>query len=234
MKKLVFILLVNLLLTGFTAKAVKLDGAYYEGIGKVNGKPLDLWVTIEFDDEDAEVNLGKVSSFSGAYTQTGSGSNATVTIKVPGGNTGTLKTSDGGESFSGTMKTHAGNVELWILKVASRHKKVEMGAEELRETVSSPEGYTSFAKLITSSGTACATSDFEFKPDGRFTLTCDTPSLQNIFSNFKGTYSIEGSELKLTTDNGQTLKGTIYDQGNYISVPIGSKSGMDMTIIMIR
>lgn len=234
MKRLTFALFAIFILTSVGAKAVKLEGAHYEGIGKIDGKPLDYWVTIEFDDEDAEVSLGNVSNFMGEYTQTGSGANATVTIKVPGGNTGTLKTSDNGESFEGTMKTHAGNVKLWILKVAGRHKKVEMGAAELKETVSAPEGYTSFVKLTQTSVTACVTSDFEFTPEGRFGITCDTPSLQEMFANIKGTYTIEGSEIKLTTDNGQTLTGTVYDKGNYITIPVGSKGGMDMTIVLIR
>lgn len=234
MKQLVFAFLAIFILTAFTAKAIKLEGAHYEGIGKIDGKPLDYWVTIEFDDEDAEVSLGNVSNFTGEYSQTGSGTNVTVTIKVPGGNKGILKTTDGGESFEGNMKTHAGDVKLWILKVAGRHKKVEMGAEDLMKTLSSPDGYTSFVKLTQSEGTACVTSDFEFTPEGRFGITCDTPSLQEIFAKIKGKYSVEDSEVKLITDNGQTLTGTIYDNGNYITIPVGSKSGMNITIILIR
>lgn len=234
MKRLAIAFFAIFILSAFTSKAVKLEGAHYEGIGKLEGKPLDYWVQIEFDDEDAEVSLGNVSNFMGEYSQTGSGSNATVTIKLPGGNKGILKTSDGGESFEGNMKLHAGDVKLWILKVAGRHKKVEMGAEELLQTVSSPDGYTSFVKLTQSSGIASVTSDFEFTPEGRFGITCDTPSLQEMFANIKGTYTVDGSEVKLTTDNGQTLTGTVYDKGNYITIPVGSKGGMDMTIILIR
>ena len=234
MKRLAIAFFAIFILTAFTTKAVKLEGAHYEGIGKLEGKPLDYWVKIEFDDEDAEVSLGNVSEFTSHYTQTGNGDNATVTIKLPGGNNGILKTSDGGESFEGNMKLHTGDVKLWILKVAGRHQKVEMGAEELMKTVSSPDGYTSFVKLAQSFGTACVTSDFEFTPGGRFGITCDTPSLQEMFANIKGTYTVEGSEIKLTTDKGQTLTGTVYDKGNYITIPVGSHGGMNMTIILIR
>lgn len=234
MKKLAFAFFAIFMIMVFPTKAIKLDGTYYQGIGKIEGNPLDYWVTIEFDDEDAEVNLGNVSSFDGGYTLKGSGNNATITIKVPGGHSGTLNTSDGGESFEGTMKTHAGNVKLWILKVAGRHKKVEMGEAELKKVISSPDGYTSFVKLVHSGVTGCVTSDFEFTPEGRFGIRCDTPSLQEMFANIKGTYSVEGSEVKFTTDNGQTLRGTVYDNGNYITIPVGSKGGMDMTIILIR
>lgn len=230
-KVITFILLMIMCVPAF---ALDLNRKHYQGIAKRAGDPLDYWVTIDFDDEDAKVNIGGISSFYGAYTIKGKGENATVTIQVPRGNSGMIKTSDGGESFEGNLKNYLGNLNLWILRVPSKFKPTELVSDELKQTISSKDGYTAFIKLEQSEGVACSTSEFIFSPDGRFSMKCDSPSLQEIFENIRGTYYFEGNNMILKTDAGPTLDATIYNDGTYISIPLGRKRGMDMEIILIR
>ena len=132
------------------------------------------------------------------------------------------------------MTINGSSIRLWLLKVPRKLKKAEGDATKLTETLTAPDGYTSFVQLSKAGGLFSVTSDFFFHSNGRFGISCDSPSLQQMFENIKGEFQVEGSDVKLKLDSGATINGTIYDQGNYISIPVGYKDGMDMTIILIR
>ena len=232
MKKKIAIIL-SLILFPIVASALNLNRAQYVGIGKIDGAPLDFWTTLEFDDEDGEVNIGNVYKFLAAYNKSESAGNINVTLTVPGNKKCVLKSTDGGESFQGVMPLNK-TINLWLLKVPSKLKVADGTSEDLYQTVSSPDGYTSFVQLRKGGGVFSVTSEFLFAEDNYFSIICDTPSLQEIFTNIRGTYSVEDDKLILKLVTGNTLTGTIYNDGNYITIPVGSKDGMEMTIILIR
>ena len=235
MRKNLFLLFIFLTTFSFMASAATgMKGCRYVGVGKMEGNPIDFWASIEFDEQDAEINVGNVFNFFAPYTLSGTGNNTFVTLVIPGSPKLILKSQDNGESFQGTLTINGKNIELWLLKVANNLKEVTEDAEELTEILSSPEGYTSFVQLSKAGGLFSVTSDFFFHKDGRFGISCDMPSLQQIFENIKGVFNVEGSEVKLRLDTGSTISGIIYDNGNYIKIPVGRKDGMDMTIILIR
>ena len=216
------------------AATSNLKGFNYVGIGKVDGSPIDFWASIEFDDQDAEVNVGNVYNFLASYTLSSKGSTNTISLSVPGSPKCVLQSNDNGESCKGTLSINGKSIKLWLLKVPRKLKKAEQSEEELTKILTSSEGYTSFVKLGKAGGLFSVTSDFFFHKDGRFGISCDTPSLQQMFENIKGAFNVEGSEIKLKLDTGSTISGNIYDNGNYIIIPVGMKDGMDMTIVLIR
>ena len=232
MKKKIAIIL-SLILFPIVASALNLNRAQYVGIGKIDGAPLDFWTTLEFDDEDGEVNIGNVYKFLAAYNKSESAGNINVTLTVPGNKKCVLKSTDGGESFQGVMPLNK-TINLWLLKVPSKLKVADGTSEDLYQTISSPDGYTSFVQLRKGGGVFSVTSEFLLAEDNYFSIVCDTPSLQEIFTNIRGTYSVEDNKLILKLVTGNTLTGTIYNDGNYITIPVGSKDGMEMTIILIR
>lgn len=221
-------------LLSVSAYAINFSGKHYQGIGKVAGHPLDYWVTLEMDAEDAEVSVGQVYNFMGAYTATGSGDSSTLTIAVPSSPKATLKTTDGGSTLTGNISLDGKKIDLWLLQVPRKLKETQKPSEELMDILASPDGYTCFVQLRQSGGVLCVTSDFNFNNEGRFNIVCDNPQIQEMFENIKGSYSVEGSNVVLTTDKGPVLKGTIYDDGNYLIIPVGAKGGMDMTLVLIR
>lgn len=229
------ILLTAIMAIPTLASAVNFTNKHYEGIAKLPGNPLDYWVTLELDDEDAEYNIGNIYNFMGAYTSTGSGSKATLSIKVPGSPNSILKTTDGGLSLEGSVQTTGKQMAVWVLQIPGKLKKAQQTDDELFSILSSPDGYTSFMRLEKQGALFSVTSEFSFTPQGSFSLQCDAPSVQDMFSNLEsGSFSIDEGQVKLTTKNGVSLTGTIYDNGNYIMIPIGSKDGMGMTLILIR
>ena len=235
MRKKSFLLFIFLTTLCFMAPAAtNMKGCMYVGVGKMEGNPIDFWSSIEFDGQDAEINVGNVFNFFAPYSLSGTGNTPSVTLVIPGSPKLILKSQDNGESFQGTLTINGKSIKLWLLKVAPKLKETTEDAEKLTEILSSPEGYTSFVQLSKAGGLFSVTSDFFFHKDGRFGISCDTPSLQQIFENLEGTFNVEGSEVKLNLDNGSTISGIIYDNGNYIKIPVGRKDGMDMTIILIR
>lgn len=226
--------LITLSLCYVSAYAVNFSGKHYQGIAKIPGKPLDFWVTFELDDEDAEVNIGEVYNFLASYSATGSGESSSMVLTVPSSPKATLKTSDGGSTLTGTITLDGKKMDLWLLQVPRKLKESDVPSEEMMSILNNPDGYTCFVQLKQSEGTACVTSDFSFGKDGRFNIICDTPQIQEMFANIKGTYSVEGSQVILTTDKGPVLKGNIYDKGNYLTIPVGTKGGMNMTLVLIR
>ena len=227
------ILLVAFVLSiGINANAFK---GYYQGIGKMAGKPSDLWVSLELDGEDADFNIGETYKFMGAYTVTGSGDNLTVTIKVPGRPECILKTDDGGDTFTGKVSLPMDqNLDLWLLSVPKKLKPAEESAETLKSIVGSPDGYTSFLLMYQQSGVYCVTSEIGFTPEGRFSIEADTPTLQELIGNMKGSYSIEGNKLILKTDKGPVLNGNIYNEGKYIKIDLSQSGRSNLSMILIR
>lgn len=174
--KLTALLFIAAFMTAFSSHAATLAGKHYEGIGKVAGQAIDFWVTIDFDDEDAEYKVAGAFNISGAYTVSKTAAATTVSVKSPGGKTNTLKSTDGGSSFEGSVTLNGKVVKLWVLEVPASHKACDLPAAELTNVIASTEGYTSFIRVNLPNGAQmCVTSDFKFNADGTYTLTCDTP-----------------------------------------------------------
>lgn len=233
--KLTALLFIAAFMTAFSSHAATLAGKHYEGIGKVAGQAIDFWVTIDFDDEDAEYKVAGAFNISGAYTVSKTAAATTVSVKSPGGKTNTLKSTDGGSSFEGSVTLNGKVVKLWVLEVPASHKACDLPAAELTNVIASTEGYTSFIRVNLPNGAQmCVTSDFKFNADGTYTLTCDTPAIQKIFGNMKGTFKVSGSEITLTDATGKIVTGKVYDNGIYISIPFGTAQGMTLSMVLIR
>lgn len=227
MKKHVILFLVSIFFSVFNVNAVKLKGSKYEGAARAKGNAYDYWVTMEMDGEDAEFDVANILNFMGAYTDTQSGDNVTISIKMPGKPNTVLKSTDGGESFTGQMKTDLGDLELWLLKVAKKHKPTEVANEELTNIINSEDGYTCFMIVNVNGRLASMTGEFKFYKDGRFRLLCDNPTMQEILNNFKGSYKVENGVVIMDTDRGVVMKAPVYDEGMYIDVPVNlSASGI--------
>lgn len=227
MKKHVILFLVSVFFTVFNMNAVKLKGSKYEGAARAKGNAYDYWVTMEMDAEDAEFNVANILNFMGEYTDTQSGKNVTISIKIPGKPNAVLKSTDGGESFSGQMKTDLGDLELWLLKVAKKHKPTEMPNEELTNILNSEDGYTCFMIVNVNGKLGSMTGELKFYKDGRFRLLCDNQTMQEILKNFKGSYKVENGVVILDTERGVVMKAPVYDEGIYIDVPVNlSASGI--------
>lgn len=224
----------------FSSWALKMAGKHYQGIAKnVNGDPLELWVDLEFDDEDLSVNIGDVYSFMAPYKVTGTDSNATISIKMPGFNTPIdFKTTDGGSSLTANFdmpdRSKTIGVNLWVLKVPRKLKPTTQSEEETLETLTSDEGYTCFMEIKKNDSLWCVTADAFFTPDGKFRVVHDSPLLREMFrGSLDGTFSISGSDITLNLEGGSN-NGGIYDQGNYIKVPVASNGSKKVTLILIR
>lgn len=235
MKKKIILIFLCLIALAPSLHAISLNKYYYQGIGKIPNKPLDYWVTLEFDDEDADFNIGDLFKFMGGYKCSNKGNDLSLTIEIPGSSKASLTSTDNGQSLSGKVPTFDGQVQLWVLKVPKKLKQSQLSDNELEPIIASSDGYTCFAILKPQSGGKLSvTSDFTFTPGNKFKMICDSPSVQEIFKNFQGSYSISNGEIELHTENGTVLKGNIYDDGNYLMIPVGSKNGMDLTLVLIR
>lgn len=231
--KLVSLFIVLTISTG-SVWAINLNKAHYQGIAKMKGQTVDFWVNVDFDDEDAEIDFGEKLNVMGAYTKTESGKNITLNIKVPAAPNAIFKSTDGGSTFQGKIKVGGIDYDVWVLKVPAKLKKAEQSDDELKTILSSPDGYTSFCIFNTGEGICSVTCDFEFSPDGQFNLICDSAGMQDIFRNFKGTYSISDGTVTLNSVAGVSFSGTIYDNGNYLKIPVGKKDGISLTLVLIR
>lgn len=213
-----------------------LNKYHYQGIGKIPGQPIDSWVDFLFDDTDIEINVSDTYNFAASYKATKVGDKITISLKAPGRPATTLTSTDSGSTLTGKLALYGQTLDLWLLKVPRRLKPAAIPASELEGVIGSEDGYTAFVLIGLADGkTMCATSDFLFNPaDKSFKMTCDSPSLQKIFSTMQGTYSVQGSDVVLTDSTGKTVKGTAYDDGYYIKVPLGSASGITLTLVLIR
>lgn len=235
--RLTAIIAIAALFVAFTASAaVNLNGKHYQGIGKIKGQPIDFWVDMNFDDTDIEFDVSKAFNFGAAYTAKTVGKKVTVTAKIPGSTPAILTSTDGGETFQGKISLNKQPVDLWVLSIPANLKASDKPAAELEAVVGDADGYTAFVLVGLPQGqTMCATSEFAFNgADKTFKMTCDSPAIQKIFSTMQGTYKVEGSELTMTDSTGKTVTGTIYDDGYYLKVPLGSAQGISLTLILIK
>lgn len=225
-----------LLFSAFNAEAAafNMEGKVYEGIGKLAGQPLDFWTTVTFDDEDADISIAGAFTLSGAYTATKTGQTVSLSVKMANGKSYMLKSTDGGSSFQGDVTLNGQTVKLWVLEVAATHKAADLTPEELKNILTSPDGYTSFIIVGINGGKMSVTSDFTFNSDGTYTLTCDSPAIQKIFGNAKGTFTVGQSYVTLTDSTGKTVTGKIYDNGTYIDIPFGTSGGTTLSMVLIR
>lgn len=223
-------------LTMLAAHAVTFNGNHYEGIAKLAGQPIDFWTVTNMDDEDIQINLGEAFKFMAGYTAKTVGQTTTLTLKAPGGGTGSLKTADNGESLEGSISINGQSFKLWLLKVPKKKAASTLSADELAATVGSPDGYTAFVRVsMPNGGKMSATSDFSLNAGSKtFKMTCDSPAMQKIFGTMQGSYSIEGDKIVMHDSAGKTVTGTIYNDGTYIEVPMGSAQGMTLDLILIR
>lgn len=219
-----------------SASAVKLDGKHYQGIAKIEGEMVDCWVNMEFDDTDVEFNISDTYNFATEYTKVEKGETIYFKVSIGGKSPVTFTSKDGGSTFEGKFSHFGQNFNLWVLEIPSKLVETKLPTDEIDKIVGSSDGYTSFVTLKMSNGQEmCVTSDFILSDkDHSFSMTCDSSTMTNIFSSMKGTYSIDGSSITLTDVSGKVVKGTIFDDGNYIKIPIGEASNMIINLILIR
>lgn len=243
LKAILAVALTGLFTFSAVADTFKAAGKRYQGLAKsIDGNPIEFWMDVEFDDDDATVSVGKVYDFLAPYTTTATGKGVKIVTKMPGfGTPITFETTDGGETMTGYFKTQYKNQDysfnIWMLKVPRKLKKVKFTKEEALEKVASPDGYTSFMQIKRDGNEFCITSEALFSPDGKFKFTMDTDRLREMFKTMQGSYTVgDDGEISLTLEN-HTYKGEIFDNGNYIKIPVGnlySSSRNNVTLILIR
>lgn len=218
------------------AAGADLNGKHYQGIAKIKGQPVDCWVNMIFDDTDIEFNIAETFRFGAGYTATAVGDKVTVKATVPGSGATTFTSADGGSTFEGKVSLNGQSLDLWVLEVPATLTPSTKSTADLEAVVGAADGYTAFVLVGLPNGQQmCATSEFAFKAaDKSFSMTCDAPSLQSIFGSMHGSYSVDGLALKMTDSTGKTVSGTIYDDGYYIKVPMGSASGVTLSLVLIK
>lgn len=228
--------LAAILLTLFGASAAGLNGSRYQGIAKIKGQPIDCWVDMNFDDTDIEFNIANTFNFGAGYTLNSAGDNWTVTAKVPGSAPAKLTSDNGGGTLQGNISLNGNSLALWVLKVPATLTPSDKPAAELEKVIGDADGYTAFVIIDLPGGQKmCATSEISFDAANKtYKMSCDSPSLQKIFSTAYGSYKVEGSSLVLTDAAGHVTQGSIYDDGYYLKAPMGSESGITLTLVMIK
>ena len=80
-----------------------------------------------------------------------------------------------------------------------------------------------------------ATSDFALNADDHtFSMTCDSQGMQKIFGKMQGKYAVRDGKIIMTDSSGKVVEGTVYDNGKYVTVPMGKSSGLTLDLILIR
>lgn len=213
-------------------------GTKYEGIAKVKGQMMDLWVSIDISGNEATMDLGEGTlTLTGTCKKSGTQKNPIYTIKNPKGNFGfTLKSTDGGSTLEGKFPIDKNNsLDLWLLKMPDKMEEATLSDEELKQILEKKEGYTSFLKIKRQGGTNVLTSDFVFKPDGTFDFIGDSSQINELFKQANGSYTISDGKVMLNLGNELTREGTIYNNGDYIVIPIGNMvKGGNFTIVLVR
>lgn len=229
------------LLIPLSAAALKINGSHYQGAAKnLNGAPLEYWVDVEFDDEDASVNFGEVYSFMAPYKVTGTDNKATITTRMPGFDTPfVFHTNDGGSTLTAEfVSPHKQDMKfnVWLLKVPRKLKKTTRTLEETLQTLTSSDGYTCFMEIKRGGEEYCVTADAYMYADGSFKVVQDAEKLSEMFQDkLNGTFKVDGAEITLSIPGG-SYSGSIYDNGNYIKIPLGRWEGdsSEVTLILIK
>lgn len=211
-----------------------LKGRIYYGIGKLPGNPMDLALEFDVNGNVMNFNFGHAVKKNYPCKWVQNGNNVRLEISTPDGKTAVLDSSDDGESFNGKMDFNGKQMQIWVLKDFPHTFTCKINPSLLNDVLAK-DTYTAFCEMETSGQTACMTGEFKFGKDGSFKLICDSPEVQKMFGNFKGTYKVgKDGELLLKTVAGPVLEGSIRGQGNKIIVPVGSKGGMKLTMKLIR
>lgn len=218
------------------AAPATLDGKHYQGIAKIPGQPIDCWVDLECDATDFDFNVAETFKFSAGYMATATGDNMNIKVTVPGGAVTTFTSSDAGSSLEGKITLNGQALSVWVLQVPSTLTPSAKTGAELDAVVGSSDGYTAFVRIGLPNGQLmCATSEFALNSaDHTFSMTCDSPTISQIFGKMHGSYQVNGSDLVMTDASGNTVTGKIYDEGYYINVPMGTAQGIELSLILIR
>lgn len=162
------------------------------------------------------------------------GNNVKVEISTPDGKTAVLTSDDGGESFIGSMNFNNVIMSIWILRDFHSGFPTSINPVILKDILVS-DTYNAFCQVEMDGQFLCVPGEFEFDKNGRFALICDSSEVQKMFGNIRGTYELtDDDDLKLKTDAGPVLTGQVWQQGSKIVIPVGNKSGMSLTIYLIR
>lgn len=214
----------------------KIKGNYYKGLVKFYNQPMDGFSTMILEDNMATFYaMNQDMEF--PYTLKKSGNKEILDLKmhenVP---YHTLTSDDNGLSWAGKIGSAQSKLSLdfWLLKWPYYTYLCYMDPEHLKSVLCSPEGYNVFIAFQTKQGIVAALSEAYFKEDGRFYIKYDNPLLKSNLKDIKGTFTIDGCDLILNTDQGTVIKGYIYDNGDFISIFMGKMSGMDSAIYFIR
>ena len=211
-----------------------IKGRQYYGIGKLAGNPLDLALWLEVDGNVTNFNLANAVKKDLPCKWIQTGKNIRWEITTPDGKTAVLESTDDGETFNGKIDFNGKQMIIWVLKDLQSTFDCTINPDLLKNILAS-DSFVAFCELEISGQTGCVMGEFVFDKDGRFKLICDSSEVQKIFGNFIGTYQVgNDGALKLRTDNGTVLEGSIRGEGNKIIIPVGSKGGMKLTMKLIR
>lgn len=211
---------------------ISLDGKKYVGIVKLPGQPIDGWVEMNLNSDNSTIFLAQ-DNLPISYTATKNGSNINLNLNFNGKFPSTIKSTDGGSSFSGPLKLPT-QMNLWLVEVPAKQTPVNMSDAELEEIICSPDGYTGFVKVTKGSLIASCTTEFSIdKTNKTWKLDFDSPQIQNLFSLKEGTYKVENNKLIL--NNGKTdLVFAVYDDGTYLETSEITGGDKSLGITLIR
>ena len=221
--------------TATATKTIDLNGNFYEGLIKMPGQPMDVFGSLSLSTSDATLNFPGAAEFAGTYKATETAGKMAVNLTSEYFN-GILASQDKGSSLDGTLKMNGQQLKVWFVKVNPNHSVPELGDSELATIIGNPDGYTAFIIGEQGGQKACFPADMILNgADNTFAMTFDNATVQRIFSNLQGQYTVTDKQLEIITDSkGIKLSGKIYDDGTYISIPMGSKEGIKFTMLLIR
>lgn len=211
-------------------------GTEYEGIGKANGQMMDLWITIDINNNQAQVDLGGGAlKFTGICKRSGTAQNPVYQITADK-LAFTLKSADAGSTLEGKLPLGNNNfLDLWLLKKPNNLVPSTLSDQELKTILESKDGYTSFIQMITNEGTQALTSDFMFEPNGSYKFFGDSTKLDELLEKINGSYQVSNGEIIFKLGNEMERRGIIYNNGDYIRVPLGQVvRGGNFTIVLIK
>ncbi|MCM1153472.1 MAG: hypothetical protein NC328_07455 [Muribaculum sp.] len=218
------------------ATPVSMAGRKYIGPAKIQGFPADVWTELTFNADNKMNGIVLLQDIQNeTCTAKKSGKTITVEFATPFGKPLSLKSTDSGDSFTGTFVKDRVNASFWLIEVPYENVPVNLPTEEVEKIVASPDGYTLFIKGNQNGQAVAFTVDFTF--DGAshtYKMVCDNAMIQKIFGKMsEGGYSIDGDKITIDVFNDKKT-GTIYNDGNFITIPLGKSSGIDMEMIFIR
>lgn len=217
------------------AVKANISGTKYIGMASFPGQPIDLWVSVDFAEADANMSLAGSYSFDGKYTATTTGATMNVSIPFNEKIKAKLKSSDKGGSMEGTLSMNGTAVKLWMVKIPSQLKQDDLSGENLEKVFSASDGYTALVKIQQGDGLLCVPADFTVDAGSKnWQMKFDNAAIQKMFGTSQGSYSVSGTDINMTDSAGLEIICKSYDNGNYLEAPMGSAQGMTLTLILIR